>query len=74
MVSNPICYRGVLHSVFQYGRRRRCRWALYSRYLIELGFMSRERVDLRQVIRWYGLIVPFIGPETGMHWGFQNRY
>ena len=40
-------------------------------YLIELGFMSRERVDLRhKIIRWYGLIVPFIG--LGMYWGFQN--
>ena len=40
-------------------------------YLIELGFMSRERVDLRhKIIRWYGLIVPFI--VMGMYWGFQN--
>ncbi|MDA1300333.1 MAG: Nramp family divalent metal transporter [Proteobacteria bacterium] len=40
-------------------------------YLIELGFMSRSRLDLRlAIIRWYGMIVPFIG--LGLYVGFQR--
>ncbi|MDA1077262.1 MAG: Nramp family divalent metal transporter [Proteobacteria bacterium] len=40
-------------------------------YLIELGFMSRDRLDLRHgIIRWYCLVVPFIG--FGLYAGFQN--
>ena len=40
-------------------------------YLIELGFMSRDRVDLRRkIIRWYGMAVPFIG--LGLYAGFQR--
>lgn len=40
-------------------------------YLIELGFMSRDRLDLRRnIIRWYGMIVPFIG--LGLYAGFQR--
>jgi Mn2+/Fe2+ NRAMP family transporter len=40
-------------------------------YLIELGFISRERLDLRiSLIRWYGLLVPFIG--LGLYAGFQR--
>ena len=40
-------------------------------YLIELGFTTRDRVDLRRkIIRWYCLIVPFIG--LGLYVGFQR--
>ena len=40
-------------------------------YLIELGFMSRGRIDLRHtIIRWYGLVVPFIA--FGLYAGFQR--
>ena len=40
-------------------------------YLIELGFLSRENVAARhKIIRWYGMIVPFIG--LGMYAGFQR--
>jgi len=40
-------------------------------YLIELGFLARERVDMRQkIIRGYGVVVPFIG--LGMYWGFER--
>ncbi len=40
-------------------------------YLIELGFTTRDRVDLRRVIiRWYCLLVPFIG--FGLYAGFQR--
>jgi Mn2+/Fe2+ NRAMP family transporter len=40
-------------------------------YLIELGFTTRNRVDLRRaIIRWYCLIVPFIG--LGLYVGFQR--
>jgi len=40
-------------------------------YLIELGFMSRQRVSLRiTIIRWYCLIVPFIG--FALYAGFQR--
>ena len=40
-------------------------------YLIELGFMSRKRVHTRvAIIRWYGIIVPFIG--FGLYAGFQR--
>jgi hypothetical protein len=39
--------------------------------LIELGFMSRGRIDLRHtIIRWYGLVVPFIA--FGLYAGFQR--
>jgi len=40
-------------------------------YFIELGFMSRSRIDLRhKIIRWYGLVVPFIA--FGLYAGFQR--
>ncbi len=40
-------------------------------YLIELGFMERSQLQTRfAIIRWYCLIVPFIG--FGMYWGFQR--
>jgi Mn2+/Fe2+ NRAMP family transporter len=40
-------------------------------YLIEFGFLSRERVDVRRaIIRWYCLAVPFIG--FGLYFGFQR--
>jgi Mn2+/Fe2+ NRAMP family transporter len=40
-------------------------------YLIELGFLSRKRVSTRiAIIRWYGIIVPFIG--FGLYAGFQR--
>jgi Mn2+/Fe2+ NRAMP family transporter len=40
-------------------------------YLIELGFMDRERLDLRRgIIRWYCILVPFIG--LGFYAGFQR--
>lgn len=40
-------------------------------YLIELGFISRERLDLRYgIIRLYCVIVPFIG--LGLYAGFQR--
>ncbi|MEM8769288.1 MAG: Nramp family divalent metal transporter, partial [Pseudomonadota bacterium] len=40
-------------------------------YLIELGFMSRDRLDLRRgIIRLYCVIVPFIG--LGLYAGFQR--
>lgn len=40
-------------------------------YLIELGFTPRDRVDLRRaIIRWYCLVVPFIG--LGLYTGFQR--
>ena len=40
-------------------------------YLIELGFMSRDRLDLRRgIIRWYSMIAPFIG--LGLYAGFQR--
>ena len=40
-------------------------------YLIELGFTQRHRIDLRRaIIRWYCLIVPFIG--LGLYAGFQR--
>ncbi|HUU73798.1 MAG TPA: Nramp family divalent metal transporter [Burkholderiales bacterium] len=40
-------------------------------YLIELGFTTRDRLDLRRaIIRWYCLIVPFIG--LGLYVGFQR--
>ena len=40
-------------------------------YLIELGFLSRDNVAARlNIIRWYGMIVPFIG--LGMYAGFQR--
>tara|TARA_X000001036_G_C20643140_1_gene791971 strand:- start:268 stop:1671 length:1404 start_codon:yes stop_codon:yes gene_type:complete len=40
-------------------------------YLIELGFLSRERVDVRaNIIKWYGLLVPFLG--FCLYAGFQN--
>lgn len=40
-------------------------------YLIELGLMPRERLDLRRkIIRGYGMVVPFIG--LGLYAGFQR--
>jgi Mn2+/Fe2+ NRAMP family transporter len=40
-------------------------------YLIELGFISRQRLDLRYgIIRLYCIIVPFIG--LGLYAGFQR--
>jgi hypothetical protein len=40
-------------------------------YLIELGFISRERLDLRHgIIRIYCVVVPFIG--LGLYAGFQR--
>lgn len=40
-------------------------------YLIEFGFGSRERVDIRRaIIRWYCLLAPFVG--LGMYAGFQR--
>ena len=40
-------------------------------YLIELGFISRKRLDLRYgIIRLYCIIVPFIG--LGLYAGFQR--
>ncbi len=40
-------------------------------YLIELGFMKRDRLNVRfAIIRWYGLIVPFIG--LLLYAGFQR--
>jgi hypothetical protein len=40
-------------------------------YLIELGFTTRDRIDLRRaIIRWYCLLVPFIG--FGLYAGFQR--
>jgi Mn2+/Fe2+ NRAMP family transporter len=40
-------------------------------YLIEFGFLSRDRVDVRRaIIRWYCLAVPFIG--FGLYAGFQR--
>ena len=40
-------------------------------YLIELGFLSRERLDVRtNIIKWYGLLVPFLG--FCLYAGFQN--
>ena len=40
-------------------------------YLMELGFLSRERVDVRYaIIRWYGILIPFVG--LLLYAGFQN--
>ena len=40
-------------------------------YLIELGFISRKRLDLRYgIIRLYCIVVPFIG--LGLYAGFQR--
>ncbi len=40
-------------------------------YLIELGFMRREQLNVRfAIIRWYGLLVPFIG--LALYAGFQR--
>lgn len=40
-------------------------------YLVEFGFVSRDRVDVRRAItRWYCLFVPFIG--LGLYAGFQR--
>ncbi len=40
-------------------------------YLMELGFLKRERVDVRYgIIKWYGIIVPFIG--LLLYAGFQR--
>ena len=40
-------------------------------YLMELGFLEREQVNVRYaIIRWYGLIVPFIG--LLLYAGFQR--
>ena len=40
-------------------------------YLMELGFLSRDRLNVRySIIRWYGLIVPFIG--LALYAGFQR--
>lgn len=40
-------------------------------YLMELGFLKRDRLDVRYaIIRWYGLIVPFI--TLLLYVGFQQ--
>ena len=40
-------------------------------YLIELGFIRREQLNVRYaIIRWYGIIVPFIG--LLLYAGFQR--
>ena len=40
-------------------------------YLIEFGFLTRDRVDVRRAItRWYCLVVPFVG--LGLYAGFQR--
>ncbi len=40
-------------------------------YLMELGFLKRERVDVRlKIIRWYGVIIPFVG--LLLYAGFQR--
>ena len=40
-------------------------------YLIELGYLSRDRLDVRlKLIRWYCIIAPFIG--FGLYLGFQR--
>ena len=40
-------------------------------YLIELGFISRQRLDLRYgIIRLYCIVVPFLG--LGLYAGFQR--
>jgi Mn2+/Fe2+ NRAMP family transporter len=40
-------------------------------YLIELGFLSRDRIDVRRkIIRGYSMIVPFVG--FALYLGFQR--
>lgn len=40
-------------------------------YLMELGFLSRQQVNIRYaIIRWYGSLVPFIG--LLLYAGFQR--
>jgi Mn2+/Fe2+ NRAMP family transporter len=40
-------------------------------YLMELGFVSRQQLNLRYaIIRWYGMLVPFIG--LLLYAGFQR--
>jgi manganese transport protein len=40
-------------------------------YLIEFGFASRDRIDVRRaIIRWYCILAPFVG--LGMYAGFQR--
>ena len=40
-------------------------------YLMELGYLKRERVDVRYaVIRWYAIVAPFIG--LALYAGFQR--
>jgi manganese transport protein len=40
-------------------------------YLIELGFMRREQLNVRfAIIRWYGMVVPFVG--LLLYAGFQR--
>jgi Mn2+/Fe2+ NRAMP family transporter len=40
-------------------------------YLIDVGFISRDRLDLRRsIIKGYALIIPFVG--FSMYEGFQN--
>jgi Mn2+/Fe2+ NRAMP family transporter len=40
-------------------------------YIIELGYFPRDRIDLRRlIIRWYCIVVPFIG--LGLYAGFQR--
>lgn len=40
-------------------------------YLIELGFMSRQQLNVRYaIIRWYGALVPFVG--LLLYAGFQR--
>ncbi len=40
-------------------------------YLMELGFLDRERIDVRKkIIRTYGLLVPFVG--LAFYLGFQQ--
>lgn len=40
-------------------------------YLIELGFMKRDNLDMRfKIIRWYCMVVPFVG--FGLYVGFQR--
>lgn len=40
-------------------------------YLMELGFLKRDRLDVRYgIIRWYGIIGPFVG--LSLYAGFQR--
>ena len=40
-------------------------------YLMELGYLPRERVDVRRkIIKWYGILIPFVG--LSLYAGFQR--